>query len=350
MLFLKLAKLVLEAFLVEKFCSDLARIKGWDWYGPKNVLAWEFLIWSRDHNSSAGTGAKVSSQLVLEMETFLASRQSTRNRQSWWERKQVGSGLKTRLVVELAARRFWFRFEILLPCLMMCISIRGLEYGPLSVILPKRILLEKETWGCVVFNIPDCIHTNLIKNSPNEFYQEIFILMIKDIPETITPLHKARSANLRTTCHSWWFTLALSAFFTLIVASSLFPGSHMRFSGSKSYDNAFRISLSIGVVCRAQKETRRRRRNKHLDHHLWPGVMPGDVSLLSDCCHNARDLKSLKPSPALLPYLSFNGYLSPKGMCSLDWLEIDLWFQSFCEVDWRIEFERNVRGISRRDG
>jgi hypothetical protein len=139
---------------------------------------------------------------------------------------------------------------------MMCISIRGLEYGPpLSVILPKRILLEKETWGCVVFNIPDCIHTNLIKNSPNEFYQEIFILMIKD------------SANLRTTCHSWWFTLALSAFFTLTVASSLFPESHMRFSGSKAYDNAFRISLSIGVVGQAQKETRRRR-NKHSDHHL----------------------------------------------------------------------------------
>ncbi len=44
----------------------------------------------------------------------------------------------------------------------------------------------------------------------------------------------------------------------------------------------------------------------------------GDVSLLSDCCYNARDLKSLKPSPALLPYISFNGYLSPKGMCSLD--------------------------------
>jgi hypothetical protein len=118
---------------------------------------------------------------------------------------------------------------------------------------------EKETWGCVVFNIPDRIHTNLIKNSPNEFYQEIFILMIKDIPETITPLHKARSANLRTTCHSWWFTLA--------VASSLFPDSHMRFSGSKSYNNAFRISLSIGVVGKVQKETRISR-NKHSDHHL----------------------------------------------------------------------------------
>ncbi len=238
----------------------------------------------------------------------------------------------------------------------MCISIRGLEYGPpLSVILPRRILLEKETWGCVVFNIPDCIHTNLIKNSPNEFYQEIFILMIKDNPETITPLHKARSANLRTTCHSWRFTLALSSFFTLAVASSLFPESHIRFSGSKfrppiSYNNAIRISLSIGAVGQAQKETRRRRK-KHSDHHLWPGVMPGDVSLLSDCCHNARDSKSKIPSPALLPYLSFNAsYLSPKGMCSLDWLEIDVWFQSLCEVDWRIEFERNERGISRRDG
>ncbi len=198
------------------------------------MVAWEFLIWSRDHNSSAGTGTKVLSQLVLEMETFLASRQSRRNRQSWWERKQVGSGLKTRLVVELAARRFWFRFEILLPCLMMCISIRGLEYGPpLSVILPKRILLEKETWGCFIFNIPDCIHTNLINKSPNELYQEFFILVIKDNPETITPLHKARSANLRTTCHSWWFTLALSSFFTLAVASSLFPESHKRFWGSK---------------------------------------------------------------------------------------------------------------------
>jgi hypothetical protein len=133
---------------------------------------------------------------------------------------------------------------------MMCISIRGLEYGPpLSVILPKKFVLEKETY------------------SSNEFYQEIFILMIKDIPETITSLHKARSANLRTTCHSWWFTLALSPFFTSTVASSLFPESHMRFSGSKSYNNAFRISWSIGAVGQAQKETRRIR-NRHSDHHL----------------------------------------------------------------------------------
>jgi hypothetical protein len=96
--------------------------------------------------------------------------------------------------------------------------------------------------------------------------------MIKDNPETITPLCKARSANLRTTCHSWWFTLALSSFFTLAVASSLFPESHMRFSGSKfrppiSYNNAIKISLSIGAVTKAHKETRRRR-NKHSDHHL----------------------------------------------------------------------------------
>jgi hypothetical protein len=120
---------------------------------PKNVVAWEFLIWSRGRNSSAGTGTEVLSQPVLEMETFLASRQSTRNRQSWWERKQVGSGFKTRLVVELAARRFWFRFETLLPCLMMCISIRGLEYGHLWVSYSQRGFYLRRKHRVVSFSI-----------------------------------------------------------------------------------------------------------------------------------------------------------------------------------------------------
>lgn len=81
--------------------------------------------------------------------------------------------------------------------------------------------------------------------------------------------------------------------------------------------------------------------------------MPGDVSLLSDCCHNARDLKSKKPSLALLPYLSFNAsYLSPKRMCSLDWSEIDViskllwsWLKNRIWEKWKRDFKKRWKSF-----